>query len=76
MVRFNVSVVIGVFVVVPPRPMDPKRDIAVYGYGTVAWKDRMEAWRRRQSDKLEMVKHNVNSGYELDGDMDDCDLPK
>ncbi|KAL7617921.1 hypothetical protein Lser_V15G00239 [Lactuca serriola] len=66
----------GSVVSLPPRPMDPKRDIAVYGYGTVAWKDRMEAWRRRQSDKLEMVKHNVNSGCELDGDMDDCDLPK
>ncbi|KAI3513611.1 hypothetical protein L1887_20947 [Cichorium endivia] len=56
--------------------LTPKRDIAVYGYGTVAWKDRMETWRKRQSDKLEMVKHNGNSGCDHDRDMDDSDLPK
>ncbi|XP_024972222.1 cellulose synthase A catalytic subunit 2 [UDP-forming]-like [Cynara cardunculus var. scolymus] len=63
----------------PPRPMDPKKDLAVYGYGTVAWKDRMEEWRKRQTDKLEMVKHHGNGGGgggHSDGDLDDADLPK
>ncbi|CAL1379894.1 unnamed protein product [Linum trigynum] len=40
-----------------PRPMVPQKDIAVYGYGSVAWKDRMEEWKRRQSDRLQVVKH-------------------
>ncbi|KAI3733088.1 hypothetical protein L1987_64306 [Smallanthus sonchifolius] len=60
----------------PPRPLDPKKDLAVYGYGTVAWKDRMEEWRKRQSDKLAMVKHQENGGGGGYGDLDDPDLPK
>ncbi|PNY10849.1 cellulose synthase A catalytic subunit 6 [Trifolium pratense] len=57
-----------------PRPMVPKKDIAVYGYGSVAWKDRMEEWKKRQSDKLQVVKHEGDSN---DGsyDLDDPDLP-
>lgn len=55
----------------PPRAMDPKKDLAVYGYGTVAWKDRMKEWRRRQNDKLQMVKHEGNGG----DDEDDPNLP-
>ncbi|KAL5079796.1 hypothetical protein RYX36_008217 [Vicia faba] len=38
------------FFIVQPRPMVPKKYIVVYGYGSVAWKDRM-------SDKLRVVKH-------------------
>lgn len=52
--------------------MDPKKDLAVYGYGSVAWKDRMEEWRKRQSDKLQVVKHQGGNG----DDLDDPDLPK
>ncbi|XP_062148403.1 cellulose synthase A catalytic subunit 6 [UDP-forming] [Alnus glutinosa] len=61
-----------------PRPMAPKKDIAVYGYGSVAWKDRMEDWKKRQNDKLQVVKHQGDGdggnfgGNELD---DDPDLP-
>ncbi|KAF2284326.1 hypothetical protein GH714_020513 [Hevea brasiliensis] len=59
-----------------PRPMVPKKDIAVYGYGSVAWKDRMEDWKKRQSDKLQVVKHGGNDGGNFDGDeLDDPDLP-
>lgn len=54
--------------------MDPKKDLAVYGYGTVAWKDRMEEWRRRQNDRLQMVKHQGDGGGN-GGDVDDPDLP-
>ncbi|XP_034915572.1 cellulose synthase A catalytic subunit 2 [UDP-forming] isoform X1 [Populus alba] len=60
-----------------PRPMVPKKDIAVYGYGSVAWKDRMEDWKKRQNDKLQVVKHeggNDNGNFEGDG-LDDPDLP-
>lgn len=56
--------------------MVPKKDIAVYGYGSVAWKDRMEDWKKRQNDKLQVVKHQGDGGNfggnELD---DDPDLP-
>ncbi|GLT44054.1 hypothetical protein SLA2020_179720 [Shorea laevis] len=57
-----------------PRPMVPKKDIAVYGYGSVAWKDRMEEWKKRQNEKLQVVKHE--GGGNFDGEeLDDADLP-
>ncbi|KAH9624451.1 hypothetical protein KSS87_008141 [Heliosperma pusillum] len=59
----------------PPRPMDPKKDLALYGYGSVAWKDRMEDWRKRQNEKLQMIKHQGEGGYD-GGEPDDPDLPK
>ncbi|XP_042493386.1 cellulose synthase A catalytic subunit 2 [UDP-forming]-like [Macadamia integrifolia] len=61
-----------------PRPMDPKKDLAVYGYGSVAWKERMEEWKKRQNERLQVVKHqgeNGNGNYDGD-DLDDPDLPK
>ncbi|TMW87300.1 hypothetical protein EJD97_020133 [Solanum chilense] len=58
----------------PPRPMDPKKDLAVYGYGSVAWKERMEDWKKKQNDKLLMIKHE--GGGNNDGDELDPDLPK
>ncbi|WMV57259.1 hypothetical protein MTR67_050644 [Solanum verrucosum] len=59
----------------PPRPMDPKKDLAVYGYGSVAWKERMEDWKKKQNDKLLMIKHEGGGGNN-DGDELDPDLPK
>ncbi|KAK6922888.1 Cellulose synthase, RING-type zinc finger [Dillenia turbinata] len=60
-----------------PRPMVPKKDLAVYGYGSVAWKDRMEEWKRKQNDKLQVVKHQgTGDGGDFDGDDPiDPDLP-
>ncbi|KAK7247526.1 hypothetical protein RIF29_42410 [Crotalaria pallida] len=59
-----------------PRPMVPKKDIAVYGYGSVAWKDRMEDWKKRQSDKLQVVKHEGDNNDGSFGDeLDDPDMP-
>ena len=56
--------------------MVPKKDIAVYGYGSVAWKDRMEEWKRKQGDKLQVVKHQGENGGNFHGDdQDDADLP-
>ncbi|KAJ8446061.1 hypothetical protein Cgig2_017563 [Carnegiea gigantea] len=59
----------------PPRPMDPKKDLAVYGYGSVAWKHRMEEWKKRQNDKLQVVKHQGEDGGNYD-EHEDPDLPK
>ncbi|KAG9135328.1 hypothetical protein Leryth_015232 [Lithospermum erythrorhizon] len=54
-----------------PRAMVPENDIAVYGYGSVAWKDRMEEWKKRQNDQLQVIKHQ---GGGDDGDNEDSDL--
>ncbi|KAG6657391.1 cellulose synthase A catalytic subunit 2 [UDP-forming]-like isoform X1 [Carya illinoinensis] len=56
-----------------PRPMVPKKDLAVYGYGSVAWKDRMEDWKKRQNDKLQVVKHqgDNNGGFSGGNELDD-----
>lgn len=57
--------------------MDPKKDLAIYGYGTVAWKERMEEWKKNQTEKLQVIKHQGgNNGGNNDGDgADDPDLP-
>lgn len=46
--------------------MDTKKDLAVYGYGTVAWKDRMEAGKKRQNEKLQILKHEPDGGDDPD----------
>lgn len=71
-----IIVVSGFVVAVPPRPMDPKKDLAVYGYGSVAWKDRMEEWKKKQNDKLQLVKLQGGNSGNLDEELDDPDLPK
>ncbi|CAI8594690.1 unnamed protein product [Vicia faba] len=40
-----------------PRPMVPNKDTVVYVYGSLAWKDQMVEWKKWQSDKLQVVKH-------------------
>ncbi|MBA0655867.1 hypothetical protein Goklo_008289, partial [Gossypium klotzschianum] len=58
------------------RPMVPRKDIAVYGYGSVSWKDRMEEWKKKNNEKLQVVKHEGgNDGGNLDGEELDADLP-
>nr|APU87553.1 CesA9 [Plantago cunninghamii] len=59
----------------PPRPMDPKKDLAVYGYGTVAWKERMEEWKKQQGEKLQVVKHQGDKGF-AGKELVDPHLPK
>lgn len=49
--------------------MDPSKDLAAYGYGSVAWKERMELWKQKQ-DKT----HHMRTGGG-DGDDDGLDLP-
>ncbi|XP_028206390.1 cellulose synthase A catalytic subunit 6 [UDP-forming]-like [Glycine soja] len=58
---------------IQPRPMDPKKDIVVYVYGSVAWKERMEDWKKKQSEKLLVVRHE---GDKDSDELDDPDLPK
>ncbi|KAI9078313.1 hypothetical protein K1719_039689 [Acacia pycnantha] len=59
-----------------PRPLAPNKDLAVYGYGSVRWKARMEEWKKRQGDKLQVVKHEGHNGGNFGGDdLDDSDLP-
>lgn len=66
--------ILNVDVAANPRPMDPKKDLAVYGYGTVAWKERMEEWRKKQNERLQVIKHEGGGG-KGDDEFDDTDLP-
>jgi len=50
--------------------MDPSKDLAAYGYGSVAWKERMESWKQKQ----ERMHQTRNDGGGND-DGDDADLP-
>lgn len=50
--------------------MDPSKDLAAYGYGSVAWSDRMEGWKKNQKQ----LQHDRSEGG---GDWEggDADLP-
>ncbi|CAM6029283.1 unnamed protein product [Sphagnum balticum] len=39
---------------VQARPMDPTKDLAAYGYGSVAWKERVESWKQQQ-EKMQVM---------------------
>ncbi|KAK7271557.1 hypothetical protein RJT34_27556 [Clitoria ternatea] len=56
------------------RPMDPSKDLAAYGYGSVAWKERMEIWRHRQREFGNMRKQHHND-EPSDVKEDDNGLP-
>lgn len=63
------------FFAVQPRAMDPSKDMAAYGYGSVAWKERMESWKQKQ-EKLQMMKHeNGAKDWDYDGNDNGPDLP-
>ncbi|KAI9073152.1 hypothetical protein K1719_044884 [Acacia pycnantha] len=55
------------------RPMDPLKDLAAYGYGSVAWKERMGIWRQRQ-EKMRLMRIDNNSPYEECQDDDGVDF--
>ncbi|VAH97355.1 unnamed protein product [Triticum turgidum subsp. durum] len=57
---------------VQPRSMDPSKDIGSYGYGSVAWKERMESWKQKQ-ERLHQARND--GGKDWNGDGDDADLP-
>lgn len=59
--------------------MVPQKDLAVYGYGSVAWKDRMEVWKNRQVEKLQVFKNVGGIDGNGDGDgfiVDELDNPE
>ncbi|KAF7834193.1 cellulose synthase A catalytic subunit 6 [UDP-forming] [Senna tora] len=58
---------------VQPRPMAPNKDLAVYGYGSLRWRDRMEEWKKKQGDKLQVVKHE--GGGNFGDELDDPEFP-
>lgn len=59
-----------------PRPINPDKDIAVYGYGTVAWKDRIAEWKKKQLDDVQraQLENGYSGGPSGDG-PNDSDLP-
>lgn len=58
---------------VQPRSMDPTKDLAAYGYGSVAWKERLENWKQKQ-ERLQVM-NNENGGRNWDSDSDNPNLP-
>ncbi len=56
--------------------MDPTKDLAAYGYGSVAWKERVDSWKLRQ-EKMQMM--TMEGGQQLTGgkggDFDDPNGP-
>ncbi|KAI4323775.1 hypothetical protein L6164_023354 [Bauhinia variegata] len=59
--------------VLQARPMDPSKDMAAYGYGSVAWKERVEIWKQKQERLREM--RNEKLSEDQDNDVDDKELP-
>ncbi|XP_038691279.1 probable cellulose synthase A catalytic subunit 5 [UDP-forming] [Tripterygium wilfordii] len=57
-----------------PRPMDPSKDLAAYGYGSIAWKERMGKWKQNQGKVLQILK-NENTSKDTENDSDDQVLP-
>jgi cellulose synthase A len=46
--------------VITARSLDPSKDVGSYGYGSVAWKERVESWKLSQGQpgqgsKLQMT---------------------
>lgn len=56
------------------RPINPNRDLALYGYGSVAWKNRVE-WKRKQQHKMQKVSSD-GEGSDLDDFDSDRDIPR
>ncbi|KAK3028984.1 LOW QUALITY PROTEIN: hypothetical protein RJ639_038187 [Escallonia herrerae] len=55
------------------RAMDPSKDLSAYGYGSVAWKERMKSWKYKQ-DKMNTTKNG--GGEEAENDGDGLHLPQ
>ncbi len=58
--------------------MDPTKDLAAYGYGSVAWKERVDSWKLRQ-EKMQMMMMTEGgqqiTGTKGGGDFDDPNGP-
>ena len=63
------------------RAMDPTKDLAAYGYGSVAWKERVDSWKVKQG-KMQMMmteggqlQASGKGGHPDDGGSNGPDLP-
>ena len=54
----------------PVRALDPAKDMGDYGYGSVVWKDRLEAWKQQQG-RMHMAPEDGAPEMGADG----ADLP-
>lgn len=54
--------------------MDPSKDLAAYGYGSVAWKDKVDSWKQRQ-EKMQMMMSEGGVLHPSDVDPNGPDLP-
>nr|QBC40964.1 cellulose synthase 3 [Cunninghamia lanceolata]QBC40965.1 cellulose synthase 3 [Cunninghamia lanceolata] len=62
---------------VQTRSMDPTKDLAAYGYGSVAWKERVENWKMRQ-EKMQVMRNEdgaLGGGKNWDPDGNGPDGP-
>lgn len=65
---------------VEARAMDPTKDLGSYGYGSIAWKERVESWKLRQG-KLQVTTTGggqlqpTEKGSHDDGGSNGPDLP-
>ncbi|CAD5176723.1 unnamed protein product [Musa acuminata subsp. malaccensis] len=55
------------------RSLDPSKDLLTYGYGSVAWKERMENWRQKQEKMHKMRNDGGSKGW--NNDNEEPDLP-
>ena len=56
--------------------MDPTKDLAAYGYGSVAWKERVENWKMRQ-EKMQVMRNErgpLGEGKDWDPDGNAPDI--
>ncbi|KAH9694170.1 putative cellulose synthase A catalytic subunit 3 [Citrus sinensis] len=63
---------------VQPRSLDPSKDLAAYGYGSVAWKERVENWKQKQ-EKLQSLNNDTGGkdwGYNIDAPDFPLSFPK
>ncbi|XP_027340848.1 probable cellulose synthase A catalytic subunit 3 [UDP-forming] [Abrus precatorius] len=60
LVPSNSTILSKEIIALQARPMDPSKDLAAYGYGSVAWKERMEIWKQRQRTLGHVRKENDN----------------
>ncbi|KAL8536234.1 hypothetical protein ACS0TY_011748 [Phlomoides rotata] len=58
---------------VQPKSFDPSRELAAYGYGSTAWKERVENWNMRQ-EYLHTMKHG-KGGSDIDYHGEGSDPP-
>lgn len=58
---------------VQPKSLDPSKDLAAYGYGSIAWKERMENWKLRQ-EHLHTMNHE-KGGKDIDDSGEGPDPP-